>query len=168
MAKHGSRKEAWAPEKPPIASEHRPDFVSSFRPIVVCFQLFGFDVQWSTQQPANCPLIKTCYRLIWLLVNMVAVSYCLFIVHRNVESFNGSRFQINTMIFFAMMAVQLTGIYGFLVLATWKDDGQLVESLRRIETRMPISEGMLKKIRISSITTSALSTILVRTIEVAL
>ena len=72
------------------------------------------------------------------------------------------------MIFFAMMAVQLTGIYGFLVLATWKDDGQLVESLRRIETRMPISKGMVKKIKIASITASVVSTILVRTIEVAL
>lgn len=62
---------------------------------------------------------------------------------------------------YATMAVQIAGIYGSLALAAWKDGGQLAKSLRKIEARMPINKGMLKKIWIASITTVATAMIMV-------
>ena len=163
MAKHGSRKEAWAPEEPPIASEHRPDFVSSFRPIVLCFKLFGFDIDWSSQQPTNCRLPGYFYRFIWLLINMSVVGYQTYVLYRvNYKIYKHGIFHILVQ---ATTIFQISGVYVSLVLAAWKDGGQLAESLRRIETRMPMSKGMLKKIRIASIASVVAATIMVKSVQ---
>ena len=87
-----------------------------------------------------------------------------YIAHGHFKSHDG-RNSIVLGIYFGTTAVQIAGTYGSLVLAAWKDGGQLAESLYRIEARMPISEKMLKKIRIASITSVATATILVRTIQ---
>ena len=99
---------------------------------------------------------------------MAIVAYLIERIYEAVISDKPFNSKVNYVITFVTMAVQISGTYGSLVLAAWKDCGQLAESLRRIEARMPISKGTLKKIRISSITAAAVATILVKTIQVSL
>ena len=99
---------------------------------------------------------------------MVAFGTIIFFIQDGMLRPDGWRFKININITFGTAAVQIAGTYGSLAMAAWKDAGQLAESLRRIETRMLISKGMLKKIRIASITAVTIATILVRTVDVAL
>ena len=127
----------------------------------MCFRFFGFDIDWGDQQPTNCRLIKSFYRFIWLLINTASVGCMAYCVWHFMVSYNGTHHKINLQIAFGTAAVQVAGTYGSLVMAAWKDGGQLAESLRRIEARMPISKEMLKKIRIASITSATAAPILV-------
>ena len=151
-----------------MASEDRLDFVSSFKPFVQCLQCFGFDVLWGAKQPTNYRSIGCLYRFILLLINMVAYATIIYFIQEIILQKGDYRSKVNLYITFGTAAVQIAGTYGSLVLAAWKDDGQLAESFRRIETRMPVSKGMLKKIRIASITSVAAAAILVRTADPAL
>ena len=159
-------KEAWTPSVPPM-NENQPGFVFSFRPIVLCFKFFGFDIQWGNQQPTNYSLVNIFYRLIWLLINIVAFDYSIYRAYNTLAYGQESHGTTNFVISYATTAVQIAGTYGSLALAAWRDGGQLAESLRMIEARMPITKEMLKKIRIASITVAVGATILVRTIQVA-
>ena len=155
-------KEAWTPSVPPM-NENQPGFVFSFRPIVLCFKFFGFDIQWGNQQPTNCSLVNIFYRLIWLLINIVAFDYSIYRIYKTLVYGVELHVKSNFVITFATIAVQISATYGSLALAAWRDGGQLAESLRMIEARMPITKEMLKKIRIASITVAVGATILVRT-----
>lgn len=161
MAKHGSFKEAWAPAETLKASENRPDFASSIRTIVLCLKFFGFAVNWGDQRPAKCRLISRLYRFMWLLTNVVAVSTSTCYAFTLMATYDGSRSMINISIITATATVQIAASYASLALAAWKDGGQLAESLRKIETRMPICKEVLKKIKIASITAVATATIMV-------
>ena len=165
MAKGGFRKEAWAPAEPPIKCKSELDLVSSLRPIALCLRCFGFKVNWGNQPPTKYRLISSFYRLIWLLINMVAVNYFIYRVYHVVRSGNEWRSKINFLITFGTAAVQVAGTYGSLALATWQDGGQLAKSFSRIEARMPISKGMMKKIWIASITGAIAAAIPVSIIE---
>ena len=161
-------KEAWRSSERPTASESWSEFVSSFRKIVQCLQIFGFDIHWGAQQPTNCRLIRRFYRFIWLLINMVAVGYLACQVYYYLELSERLGLKINLVVEYGMATAQVAGTYGLLSLAAWKDGGQLAESLHRIEARMPIRKELLKKIRIASITAVTAPTILVMTIEAAM
>lgn len=167
MAMSGCCKEAWTPAEPAKVLEDGAGLVSSFRPIVLCLQLLGFDIHWGGRQLTDNRLISLFYRFIWLLINLTVVGTLTEHVHNIVSSYKGSSFEINRGIISATAIVQIIATYGSLTLAAWQDGGQLAESLRRIQARMPISKGMLKKIRIVSIVASAVATILVREIQVA-
>ena len=155
-----SSKEAWA-------SDDKPYFVSSFRPFAQCLQCFGFDIDFGDQKSVNCHLISIFYRYTWLLVNMVAVGNFMHTTYGYVTHAAELREKVNFGITYATAAVQVALTYGSLALATWKDRGQLAESLRKIEARMPISKAMVKKVRVTSITAVAVAAILVRAIQTA-
>ena len=149
-----------------MAAKNQLDLASSFRPIVLCLQCVGINVRWDAQKPTNCRLIGRFYRLIWFLINVVAVlelMYGLYFVTLN----DGSGCILNNLISFGTMLLQIAGTYGSLVMAIWKDGGQLAQSLRTIQDGMPINKAMLKKIRIASITSIVIVMILVRTIQAA-
>ena len=162
MERPGSYKKARAPAEPPKVSENQSDLVSSLRPTVLVLKFFGFNILWDGQHPTKCRLISSLYCFIWLIIHVLAWSFNTNDIHNMAQMEENSRFLLNLIILSAMAAVQIAGTYGSLVMAAWKDGGQLAESLRRIEARMPIRKEVLKKIRIVSITAAATATILVR------
>ena len=149
-----------------MAIKNQLDLASSFRPIVLCLQCFGIKVHWGAQKPTNCHLIGRFYRSIWLLINVLTVLELMYDLYLSYVTLNdGSRSTFNLFIISGTSIVQIAGTYGSLVMAIWKDGGQLAQSLRTIQDGMPINKAMLKKIRIASITSVVIAMILVRTIQ---
>ena len=126
MAKLPSSKNTWAQAEPPMASENQSE--SSFRPIILCFKSFGFDVHWGTQQPYNCRLISSCYSLTWLVINIVAAGWTPLTttcIQKVAGSYTRMSNTIN--IFYLAIAVQIAGGCESLTLAPWHDGGQLAD-----------------------------------------
>ena len=98
---------------------------------------------------------------------MVVAASSAYTTYDDLRSYTGTRFELHLAITYGTLGTHITLTYVSLVLAAWKDGGQLVESLRRIETAVPIGRELLKKIRIASIATVATATILVKKIDIS-
>ena len=134
----------WNPE-----DDSKNNFSWSFRPMLIAFRIFGIDLKWDEQRSSTSQQIIRLICTFWFITNTaILLDYGVYFCTEN-ETANNSSFlyQFTGNIDRTVGCVETAGIYSALLMTSWKNGQQLVESFKQIQNRCSFNTKIYRKLR---------------------